>query len=242
MLLSSRRHLPEDLVAWERYGDQDAAWMQFATYKRKKARALAAIEEFLARDTAVYAGVSWGKDSVVLAHLIAVHFPQIPLVWVKIEPIFNPDCIAVRDNFLSRHMVSYDEIVVQCRIDESGQVHATGTLEAGFEQMAVKHGPRYISGIRADESAQRKRRFMAHSENSLNTSAPLSTWKAGDVWAYLHEHDLPIHPVYAMSMGGTFERDRLRVASLGGKRGRGFGRFEHEQAYYRDEMIRLGLA
>ena len=48
-------------------------------------------------------------------------------------------------------MVSYDEIVVQCRIDESGQVHATGTLEAGFEQMAVKH-PEHIRSAQHMES------------------------------------------------------------------------------------------
>lgn len=59
------------------------------------------------------------------------------------------------------------------------------------------------------------------------------------MFAYLHRFDLPVHPAYAMSRGGLWDRDRIRVASLGGRRGEGMGRAEWERAYYGRELTRL---
>ena len=54
------------------------------------------------------------------------------------------------------------------------------------------------------------------------------------------KHNLPVHPAYAMLMGGRLDRIRMRVAWLGLKHGRRFGRHEWEMRYYRDEMETLG--
>ena len=77
-------------------------------------------------------------------------------------------------------------------------------------------------------------------ESSPNTCAPIGWWTARDVFAYLHLHGLPVHPAYAMTRGGLWPRDRIRVASLGGQRGRGAGREEWERLYYGDELRRIG--
>ena len=55
-------------------------------------------------------------------------------------------------------------------------------------------------------------------------------------FAYLAQHDLPVHPVYAMSMGGVIDRSKLRVASLRGRSGTGMGRREWEDLYYPEFM------
>jgi phosphoadenosine phosphosulfate reductase len=183
-----------------------------------------------------YAGVSWGKDSTVLADLVVRWASAVPIVWVRVEPITNPDCGAVRDAFLARYPnAPYEEIEVSCRRDEAGEFHASGTLEAGFRQAAVKFGRRYLSGIRAEESAGRARRALLGAE-TLHTCAPLIHWTAREVFAYLAHYDLPIHPAYAMTFGGALDRARIRVASLGGKRGTGTGRAEWEAAYYPREQ------
>ena len=41
---------------------------------------------------------------------------------------------------------------------------------------------------------------------------------------------------YACSLGGLLDRSKLRVASLGGQRGTGWGRAEWERRYYRAEV------
>jgi phosphoadenosine phosphosulfate reductase len=75
--------------------------------------------------------------------------------------------------------------------------------------------------------------------SSEQTCAPIGWWKAEDVFAYLYKYKLPVHPAYAMTQGGQWDRKRIRVASLGGRRGRGMGRAQWERAYYRDVLSKL---
>lgn len=67
---------------------------------------------------------------------------------------------------------------------------------------------------------------------------PILHWPTWAVFAYLYDHDLPVHPSYAMTMGGRLDRERLRVDGLGGYRGRDMGRAEWERTYYGDIMSR----
>lgn len=75
--------------------------------------------------------------------------------------------------------------------------------------------------------------------STASTCAPLSFWTDADVFAYLHRHDLPIHPAYACSMGGAVPRGRIRVDALGGETGTGHGRAEWEVRYYGREMAAM---
>lgn len=230
MLIPSPRLRPGDVDAWEAAEAGDAAWARTLTFRRRLEEAELAVVRFARQPC--YAGVSWGKDSVIVADMVARLVPAAPLVWVRVDPISNPDCPAVRDAFLAAHPgVLYDEIVVQCTVDDAGETHATGTLEAGFATAVARYGRRRLSGIRSDESADRAHRALLGVETA-STCAPLIRWSARDVFACLYLHRLPVHPAYAMTMGGALDRARLRVASIGGKRGRGTGRAEWEALYY----------
>lgn len=231
-LIASARHTAGDLAHWGRVSRADPVHAQLASFRRRVERARETVRAFAAAGRC-YAGVSWGKDSTVLAHLVATEAPEVPLVWVRVEPIANPDCVLVRDAFLSRHDVVYDEIEVACRIDAEGEAHATGTIERGFRAAMLRHGDRYLSGVRGQESGTRALGLRRRGVMTGRTAQPLGWWSAADVWAYLAAHDLPIHPAYACSMGGLWERDRIRVASLGMRRGEGVGKLEWERAYYR---------
>ena len=203
-----------------------------------------------------YAGVSWGKDSLVVAHLawrlMRERGVVIPLVWGRVEPIGNPDCEAVRDAFLSTHPgLPYHETSAWCvphhqPDDEKGIVHdygwtARGTLEEALSKAHVLVGSdRYVSGIRGAESGQRKARMRAHGVSTEKTCAPLGYWTARTVFAYLHHYDLPVHPAYAcMGNGVLWERERLRVSVLGRVSGQGHGRWDWEWRYYGDRMREL---
>lgn len=231
MLIESRRHHPTDLRAWARHAAHDAAWATTSRFRDRVDAAEMAVVRF-AREPGGYCAVSWGKDSVVVADIVARLAPHVPLVWVRVEPISSPECTEVRDRFLDRHDVAYDEIVTHCRVDRDGVAHATGTLERGFAQAVKRHGERRIYGLRSDESSGRDWFRRMHGRGTDKVCAPIIDWAARDIWAYLHEHDLPIHPAYAMTHGGALGRDRIRVASLGGERGTGTGRREWEEAYY----------
>lgn len=177
---------------------------------------------------------------MIIAHL-AVRLRQekgivVPIVWVRVEPIKSPECIAVRDEFLKRFDHPYHEETVWCRQDEEGW-HATGTLQKGFTNAEKAIGiKRSLRGIRGAESGTRKYLMERAGQVSKNSCRPIGYWSGQDVFAYLHAFDLPIHPAYAMSFGGMLDRDRIRVSSIGGKRGTGFGRDAWEAKYYEHEL------
>jgi len=218
---------------WRTVEQRDHALASTGVLDRREARAIRDISDFAQEPC--YAGVSWGKDSVVVAHLVRKVLPDLPLVWVRVEPIKNPDCETVRDCFLAQHPGPYDEIEVWCRGDADGW-HARGTLEKGFAEAAKRYGARHISGVRGEESSARKMRGKTFGISTATTCAPLQWWSGQDVFAYLAHYDLPVHPAYAMSFGGRYDRIQIRVASLGGKRGTGRDREQWEQRYYSTEL------
>lgn len=242
-LIVVARHAANDIARWRDLERQDAVHATSVAFRRRVARAADAANAFIGAGPC-YAGTSWGKDSTVLAHLLWLLSERhggmrIPLVWVRVDPVENPHCLLVRDAFLAAHpRVAYDEIVVSCPRDASGNWVATGRLRDGFALARSRYGVRHISGVRASESGVRSLRMRRWGESTVNTCAPMGWWSAADVFAYLHAHELPVHPAYAMTHGGLWDRDRIRVASIGGGRGTGHGRAEWERRYY-PEMTKL---
>lgn len=224
---------PGDLDAWHKLSRADH--LHGRLLRQQSSDAVGRIKRFAASKPA-YCSVSWGKDSVVAAHLCWLADRDIPLVWVRVEPIVNPCCVAVRDAYLASHPgITYCEAVVWCRKDAAGW-HASGTLDAGFRAFAKESRRRcHITGLRADEAGYRKAR-MRRGLESKNTLAPIGWWTAQAVYGFLAFHDLPVCAVYAMSGNGHWHRDQIRVASLGGQRGTGFGRGVWEAWYFADWM------
>jgi len=74
-----------------------------------------------------------------------------------------------------------------------------------------------------------------------NSFAPFRYFNCKDIFAYLEEKDLPVHPNYAMTAGGRWDKYRIRVAAVGNKEGDGMGRAEWEKEYYQDILNRVSL-
>lgn len=241
-MIPSDRLRPGDAEAWEAHERRDVVRLSGRAYRERLERmseaAREAIADFLLGGG--YVGVSWGKDSVVVAHLARQVSDQIPLVWCRVGAPDNPDCEPVRDAFLARWPGVYREFVSEVELSD-GELQ-TGARRGAYAQAAEAFGDRYVSGVRSEESRTRKLRQMVHGVASARTCAPITRWTGDDVFAYLRLHDLPIHPAYAMSRGGLLDRRWLRVASLGGKRGVGVGRRVWEWTYYEDRMLVLGAS
>lgn len=239
MLLLNGRATARDIEAWERFRRHYVAHGALALHQRRVQRAESELLKFTERVPRCYCGVSWGKDSVVVADMVSRLAPQIPLVWIRVSPIENPDCFAVRDTFLEMHpRQSYREIVIGSKFRD-GEYHATGTLEQGFEIAANEFGDAHVSGIRGAESGMRALRVARYGESSARTCAPIARWDGADVFAFLIARRLPIAEAYACTIGGNLDPCRIRVASLGGKRGDGWGRAAWEWRYYEQEMLQL---
>jgi phosphoadenosine phosphosulfate reductase len=236
-LVASQRHSAADLDAWRTTERRALVQAELNAFSRHVRSATDALRSFVTLGRC-YAGTSWGKDSVALAHLVATQAPHVPLIWIRVTPLENPDCALVRDEFLRRFPgTRYDEIATR-----GDSTIGTGRLKIGFREASRRHGSRYISGVRGEESGGRARRMRAWGESSPNTCAPLGWWSGWEVFAYLMSNGLPVHPAYACTMDGLLDPTRIRVASLGGSRGEGMGRREWEERYYRDELRTIDLA
>jgi len=215
----------------------DALAARLPKLKRRTDAALSLMDDFLSKGDA-YVGVSWGKDSTVIAHLAATLKTNALVAWFPAGRIENPDNALVRDSFLERFGSAIDYIEVEAGLDSDDwdRVEGHDGAQRAFEAATREVGARYVSGVRAEESGIRKMAMRSHGLSTPRTCRPIGWWSAAEVFAYLYRHDLPVHPAYAMTMGGTLDRSRIRVSTLGGWRGRNRGRREWENHYYGDVL------
>lgn len=234
MLIPSDRHTAADLRHWAELEACDAEHARSGTLAKRIEQAGQIVAEFLAAGPA-YISISWGKDSVATADLVLRLFPSMPIRSVRWPGSDNPDSPRVRDAFFAIWpAVDYAEIMAPPNDRDDGRL--------GFELLRCVAGNRRMTGIRRDESGMRKLSARVHGRYTDAAGRPLLYWSAQDVYSYLHARGLPVHPVYAMTGGGRWPRDRFRVDSLGGSRGTEFGRAEWEAEYYGDHLRRLAVA
>lgn len=226
MLILSNRHTRADLARWREYASGDESIVP----RLDEAETISQIAAWQGD----YCGTSWGKDSVVMMNLLYRSGNRVPCVYMRLAGHRdNPDCEAVRDAFLSRYDVPYEErtfVYEQCKNNEH------------WKALDREFGPRRMTGLRGDESTTRRMSIGVFGLDTGRSFRPIGHWMQDDVWGYLSRHDLPIHPAYAMLGGGRWDRQYLRVHSIGGERGTERGRREWEQEYYGDVLARIGMA
>lgn len=238
MLLTCDRHTPADREYWSELEAADRMHFDCAEVGRKGDAAAESLRAF-ASSGPCYVATSWGKDSLVVAHLLAMSGLTLSLVHVaQSGPLQDPYQSAVRGAFLACFPSDYHEITVpgDNRIADDGG--RAPQLEVGIRLAAERFGTRrYVSGLRADESGVRKIRARA----GLPTGScwPLCWWTADDVFAWVAYYELPLHPAYGMTGGGRWDRRHIRVSTIGGPKGSQFGRHLWEQEYYGDVLRRL---
>jgi len=236
------------LALWRELEEADRIHATSARYREKVAESLAVLRAF-ALHGPCYAGMSGGKDSMVLAHLCAclgVEGVTIPLVYVQAVPHANPENELVLAAFerqfpdapVTRFQADYTAIARGLSSDDI-EKEKDRIFFAACRRIGAEVAPRRVLGIRASESRVRKIRMLRHGFSTENTCAPLGWWSVADVFGYLAKHNLPVHPTYGMLGGGRWRRESLRVDEIGGLRGTEFGRAEWEREYYGDVVRRL---
>ena len=232
MLVPSDRHTREDLQIWKNLESVDCLRSMHA----KVRRSLGVVSDFCSKGPC-YCSVSWGKDSVVIASLVHQVSPETPMVWVRPAGAEMPGCEEVRDEFL-RNFPEAD--YRECETEASVWNDQSVSNEKAFLPARIAAGTRRrIVGVRASESATRTMSMRYHGLATDEVCRPIGWWDVEDVFAFLAQNRLPVHPAYAMLGGGRYERNHRRVASLGGEWGNQFGRSEWEYEYYSDVINRI---
>jgi phosphoadenosine phosphosulfate reductase len=230
MLMTCDRHTIDDLALWSVMEDADKS--HIIRIERIE-HAINVIRKFSLKRC--YIATSWGKDSIVAAHLAWRANPHLPFVFIRQEGFGeDPYQMDVQTEFERITGIVTDVIRVPLESFSSGRSPA---LETGIKISQNKYGKRYIGGLRASESGARAIRWRVGLPE--NSCWPIGQWSVADVFAYIAQHNLPCHPAYAMVGGGRWDREQIRVSTIGGHKGRGLGRNEWEQEYYGDVLARM---
>ncbi|MGI5273138.1 phosphoadenosine phosphosulfate reductase family protein [Nonomuraea sp. CA-218870] len=218
MLIDSPRLTAADRETWARLEHYDDVLSRSPRLDRLADQARHAVAEFAAGGD-YYVSTSWGKDSVTSAHLALQVAPDARLVWVRSKHFEMPECEQVRDAFLAVHpQARYEEIEVELRNPKRGEPgYAERHMDAHADHQDVLKEEltgRYVSGVRAEESRMRRISVGHRGLVTKGTCRPIGRWEATDVFAYLYREGLPVHPAYAMAVGGAYDRRWLRVHPL----------------------------
>lgn len=241
MLLQSNRHTAIDLEFWKSLEEADLVHGEKFFHSRRWMKSIELMHGFSTKGPC-YVAVSWGKDSVALAHLHALSELNMPVVNIAQHgPQYDHDCQKVRDLFLLKFpQANYKEIYVTDDNSRQRDTDKAAGLITGISIANQLLGTnRYIGGIRAAESGVR-RIGLRHRGLTCDVSCqPIGWWSDADVFGWLAYHRLPVHPAYGMTRGGKYDRTKIRVSIIGGAKGRNMGRHEWEQEYYGDILRRL---
>jgi len=243
MLLPSDRLTEKDIERWNNLIELDEIHSKSNGFLTRRDMTEEVISDFIASGKPYYVAVSWGKDSIVLADLFYKLGAKCKYIYLRNlgrEPEGNQQ---VKKEFLKTHDIEYVEIEYNYAKADSSYFNRKGEpakWQNLLRELKTKYGC-HVTGIRYDESAKRKRRFIMMGLETEYSFAPFRWFNAQDIFAYMHINDLPVHPNYAMSGGGRWDKYRIRVSAIGNKEGDGMGRAEWEKEYYQDILNRMAV-
>ena len=172
------------------------------TFKRKVEKAKEIIREALAIAPS-YVAVSWGKDSVVMLHLVQSICPDIlAFHYGSIESATGlvsnfPEVIAT---YRSKFPTNYQELIALPEwafTPDTVRDRIQATIDPKFKVALV--------GVRAQESKKRRSAIKhygvihQYKSDNLWRCFPLAYWQTEDIWAYTCLHDLPYLDAYEYS-------------------------------------------
>jgi 3'-phosphoadenosine 5'-phosphosulfate sulfotransferase (PAPS reductase)/FAD synthetase len=156
------------------------------TFKRKVEKAKEIIREALAIAPA-YVAVSWGKDSVVMLHLVQSICPDILAVHSGCEHQYDQDSYADAEiNYLKHNQTNY--------------VREISDGSSLWEEKYYSTNPLVFLGLRKEENLKRRLSILKHGDIHQYTSGkrtdcyrccPIASFTWQDIWAYTAKYNLP---------------------------------------------------
>ena len=156
------------------------------TFKRKVEKAKEIIREALAIAPA-YVAVSWGKDSVVMLHLVQSICPDILAVHWGCESQYDQDSYAdVEINYLEKNPTNYQRDLSDGR-DTWGLKYADSNPLCFLGLRKEENRHRLISILKYGVTHQ----YQSGDRENLYRCCPIASFNWQDVWAYTAKYNLP---------------------------------------------------
>jgi len=158
-------------------------------YKRKEQKAIRDIRQMFRVAPRSYLALSWGKQSIIVAHMIFRIAVRVACVhWSNPNAERLADFTATRDTFLSRFLLDYTEF-------PEGDTDLKGNGKRYMQQQGLTG---VLMGLAAEESNGRKYTLKQGKETIMQyrdgtwRGCPLADWIVPDLAAYIATYNLPL--------------------------------------------------
>ena len=234
-----------------------------STFQRKVEQARQIARAGLAKANQFYISLSFGKDSIVMTHLLLQDWPNLPVLYVNCGEWDEwPDTPRVKAAFLQYCPCNFTELSgpsIMVAYAQAGGFYVQDEEQDPTARRAQRdHGHSLVAillaaamrldydgafvGLRREESNNRARLFTMRGPLYYATTHrqwvchPLAFWSARDVWAYIVQYDLPYNELYDLAPEG---RERARNGAMMGTRSARYGRLVFLKRMYPDWFNRF---
>ncbi|MGB6231367.1 MAG: phosphoadenylyl-sulfate reductase [Litorimonas sp.] len=160
----------------------------------------------------IFLASSLGADSAVLLHMAAKIRPDLPIYFLDTGKHFR-QTLAYRDTLIDRFgLTNFINIRPDpeqlADIDPTGQLHETepdaccAVRKVEPLRRSVGHYGAQITGRKRYQTPERAEmpiyEDLREGGEGMVKINPLAYWSAQDVTAYIRQHDLPPHPMFAL--------------------------------------------
>lgn len=157
---------------------------------------------------------SFQTQSLPLLHIIARTTPKLPVFFLDTGFHF-PETLALRDRLMREWGLTVQSLRAEQGQEsfrqQYGQLYRTDPDRCCYINKVAplaraKEGlAAWITGIRRDQTeARRHTPIVSRDKNGQVKICPMATWTEQDVWRYINQHNLPVHPLLSqgyMSIG-----------------------------------------
>ena len=149
---------------------------------------------------------SFQTQSIPLLHIVAQIKPELPIYFLDTGYHF-PETLAFRDMLqkkwglnvidlrneeCDRGVVHPGEPLYRTDPDRCCYINKVAPMEKALQDMRA-----WITGIRHEQTVQRPQaNILEQRAHGLIKVNPLLNWTRQELWQYIHEHDLPLHPLF----------------------------------------------
>lgn len=243
------------MPSWEK--EKYRLHAKLPVHKRRLQRTCEIIKAALGEIAKPYAAISFGKDSMVMAHLLIQHMPDIPMVWSdRGEEAELPETYAYINEVKKKYNLNLEIVKPEISQFEIYRRYGLPDVDEGvtraivtqiniirvFAKYTKENGnDGYFQGLRADESQGREKMarsygplFLRKKDNMIVCN-PLLWWTGRDIWAYIVANEIPYHPEYDNDRFKN--RELVRLSNWSGLYMARKGRVA-ELKYYHPELYR----
>ena len=140
---------------------------------------------------------SFQKEESVIAHMLSEIAPDARLFMIDTGVLF-PETLATRELFTARFGLKLEVFDAFSPGPPWTQARCCGAAKVAALERALAGTRAWVTGIRREQSPTRATaaKLERDTRRGIVKLNPLADWSDRDVWAYIHLHDLPYHPLH----------------------------------------------